>query len=133
MEQAAARGVTVGVKAYEPASLRDVELFVHPNGRDVINRWPGQWVNIVIDGHEHLLALLTRDGLGVHQAVRSESPYISWVYHSAVSEELVLADMTRRIAEGATARELRSSLKRYQRIVALDAPGSQELLRRFGG
>jgi HTH-type transcriptional regulator, sugar sensing transcriptional regulator len=130
-EAAAARGVTVAVKAYEPTSLREAEVFVHPRGRDVIGRWPGQWVNVVVDGREHLLALLTRDGAGIHQAVWSESPYLSWVYHSAVAGELVLADVERRIGEGASANELRGVRESYRRIVASDAPGFKELVRRF--
>jgi len=132
-EAAAARGVLVAVKAYEPTSVREAEVFVHPEGRAVIERWPGQWVNVVVDGREHLLALLTRDGRGVHQAVWSESTYLSWVYHSAVARELSMADVERRVAEGATSKELRAGMERYRRIVASDAPGFELLLRRFGG
>jgi HTH-type transcriptional regulator, sugar sensing transcriptional regulator len=131
--EAAARGVAVAVKAYEPVSLREAEVFVAPEGRAVIARWPGQWVNVVIDGREHLLALLTRDGTGVHQAVWSESAYLSWVYHSAVAREIVMADVERRVAEGASSKELSRSLDRYRRIVASDAPGFALLARRFGG
>jgi sugar-specific transcriptional regulator TrmB len=132
-EAAAARGVVVAAKAYEPVSLREAEVFVHPEGREVVGRWPGQWVNVVVDGREHLLALLTRDGRGVQQAVWSESTYLSWVYHSAVSRELIMADVERRIAEGATSKELQNSMARYRRIVASDAPGFDLLVRRFGG
>jgi len=131
-EAAAARGVTVAVKAYEPTSLREAEVFVHPDGRDVTGRWPGQWVNVVVDGREHLIALLSRDGLDVHQAVWSESAYLSWVYHSALAGELILAEVQRRIAEGASAKELRGIRESYRRIVAPDAPGFQQLVRRFG-
>lgn len=131
-EAAAARGVTVGVKAYEPTALRGAEVFVHPEGRAVIRRWPGQWVNVVADGREHLLALLTRDGAGVHQAVWSESNYLSWVYHSAVAGELVMAEVEKRVAEGASSKELRGTLERYRRVLASDAPGFERLVRRFG-
>ena len=131
-EAAAARGVVVAAKAYEPVSLREAEVFVHPEGRAVVERWPGQWVNVVVDGREHLLALLTRDGRGVEQAVWSESTYLSWVYHSAVSRELIMADVERRIAEGASSKELQAAMGRYRRIVASDAPGFELLMRRFG-
>ena len=132
-EAAAARGVVVAAKAYEPLSLREVEVFVHPEGRAVLERWPGQWVNVVVDGREHLLALLTRDGRGVQQAVWSESTYLSWVYHSAVSRELIMADVERLISGGATSKELRAVMGRHRRIVASDAPGFELLVRRFGG
>ena len=69
----------VYAKAYEPLSIREAEVFVHPEGRAVVGRWPGQWLNVAVDGREHLLALLTRDGRGVQQAVWSASTYLSWV------------------------------------------------------
>jgi sugar-specific transcriptional regulator TrmB len=133
VEGAAARGIVVAAKAYEPVSLGEAEVFVHPEGRAVVERWPGQWVNVVVDGREHLLALLTRDGRGVEQAVWSESTYLSWVYHSAVAREIIMADVERRIADGASSKELRAALVRYHRIVASDAPGFELLVRRFGG
>ena len=133
IEAAAARGVGVGIKVYAPAEIAGAEVILTPEGARVIERWPGQWVNVVIDGEEHLLALLSSDGEGVHQAVWSGSAYLSWVYQSAASSELILAAVNAQLARGADADALRRQLARYEWLKATEAPGYKVLLSRFGG
>ena len=132
LEQAARRGVRILVKAYESAAVDGVDVVVHPQGRATLKRWSGQWLNVVTDGREHLLAFLTPDARGVHQAVWSGSAYISWVYHSAVGAEAILAALLRSIADGATPAELRRKVADYQHIFRPDIPGVRTLLERFG-
>src|SRR5262249_7999296 len=132
VEGAARRGVRVAVKAYAPAALAGAHIVVHPQGRLSLRRWPGQWLNVVTDGREHLLAFLTPDVRGLHQAVWSGSPYLSWVYHSAVGAELVLAAVQRSLEDGATAAELRDVVAAYQYLFRPDLPGVRALLERFG-
>ena len=133
MEQAAARGVVVAAKVYAPASIPGVEIVVHPQGSSTRKRWPGQWVNIVTDGAEHLLGFLTADGRGVHQAVWSGSPYLSWVYHCGAASEFILSALRPLIEKGATSRELQKTLQRYKQIPALEAPGYKKLVEQFQG
>ncbi len=132
VEAAARRGVHVAIKAYEPVSLTGVDVAVYPQGRLTLRRWPGQWLNLVTDGREHLLAFLTPDMLGLHQAVWSGSAYLSWVYHGAVVAELALAAIQRSLDAGATAKELRQVVAGYQRFFSADLPGARALLERFG-
>jgi sugar-specific transcriptional regulator TrmB len=132
VEAAARRGVRVVIKAYEPASIDGAEVAVHPQGRISLRRWPGQWLNVVTDGREHLLAFLTADLRGLHQAVWSGSAYLSWVFHSAVGAELILADLLRAIENGATVAELRHAVAGYQSLFRADLPGARSLLARFG-
>lgn len=131
LEAAAARGVAVAAKTYAAASFAKVESVLAPNGAAVIERWPGEWVNLVVDGQEHLIALLAPGGAEVLQAVWSGSPYLSWVYHSAVSSELILAEVEGRIEAGASSRLLRDGLARFERLRANHAPGYRTLERRF--
>jgi hypothetical protein len=132
VEGAARRGVRVAVKAYAPAALAGVDVVVHPHGRATLRRWPGQWLNVVTDGREHLLAFLTPDARGLRQAVWSGSAYLSWVYHSAVGAELILAALQRGLEDGATAAELRQAVAGYQYLFRADLPGARALLGRFG-
>jgi sugar-specific transcriptional regulator TrmB len=132
VQEAARRGVRVSVKAYEPVTVPGVDVVVHPQGRGTLRRWPGQWLNLVTDGREHLLAFLTADLRGLHQAVWSGSAYLSWVYHSAVAAELILAGLQRDLEAGATAAELRRAVAGYQYLFRADLPGARALLDRFG-
>ncbi len=44
-----------------------------------------------------------------------------------------MAELERRIAEGASSKDLSDATRHYRRILAPDAPGFELLLRRFGG
>lgn len=133
LERAAARGVLVAAMVYAPVEIAGVEVIVRAQGRATQKRWPGQWINIVTDGAEHLLAFLSADGKSILQAVWSGSPYLSWVYHCAVSSEFILAAVRPLIESGAPTKELRKTLQRYKRLAALEAPGHRALLKQFQG
>jgi len=133
VERAAARGIDVAVKIYAPADVAGAEVVAPPSAGAILGRWPGEWVNLVVDGAEHLLAFLAPGGGEVYQAVWSGSAYLSWVYHSAVSSEMILAALEGRIEQGADADALQKDLARFRRLKRLEAPGYKALLRRFGG
>jgi HTH-type transcriptional regulator, sugar sensing transcriptional regulator len=132
LEDTARRGVRLLVKAYEPAAIPGAEIVAHVRGRMSLKRWPGDWLNVVTDGREHLLAFLATDGKGLHQAVWSGSAYLSWVYHSAVASEVMAAALQRGLQDGAAPDELRRALAGYQSLFRADLPGVRALLERFG-
>jgi sugar-specific transcriptional regulator TrmB len=132
IEAVASRGVTIAVKAYAPVAIDGASVVVTLEHESVRLRWPGQWVNLVVDSQEHLLAFLTVDGQGVHQAVWSKSTYISWVYHSGIISEWLLADVRRRIEEGATSEAIREVINEFAEGPLPDPLGYGVLMRRFG-
>jgi hypothetical protein len=129
--ETAARGVRILVKAYAPVQIERADVIVHPHGHKVMKRWPGQWLNLVADGRESLLAFLTRDGKGVHQALWSGSAYLSWVYHSAVGSETILAAVEQSVDKGATGAQLGDLIRSYYDLFRPSVPGYRELLHRF--
>ena len=132
LEAAAARGVAVGVIAYAPVDLAGVETVVSPRGESVRARWSGDWINVVIDGSEHLVALLG-PAETVRQAVWSGSVYLSWVYHGALSSEFMLGAVERLLDSGASRAKLVARLAELQRFKALEAPGYRVLKREIEG
>jgi HTH-type transcriptional regulator, sugar sensing transcriptional regulator len=132
VEALAARGAAVGLLVYRPVRLAGALVALNPSAENVLRRWAGQWMNLVVDGAEHLLAYLTEDGKEVHQAIWTSSAYLSWVYHSGVSAELMLAAFLRRLEEGSPAAALQEDHARFRQFMALEAPGYQKLARRFG-
>jgi sugar-specific transcriptional regulator TrmB len=133
IEAAAARGIVVGVKAYTATELAGARVIVDARREAVIERWPGQWVNVVVDGTEHLVAFLSTDGQEVHQAIWSSSVWLSWVYHSALSAEMMLDAVESELAiDDSTADGLRTLLNELRPLKALQASGYQELVERYG-
>jgi sugar-specific transcriptional regulator TrmB len=130
---AVARGVDVAIKAYRPIELSGAETFIAPNGASVVARWPGEWLNLVVDGAEHLLAMFDPTLSEVRQAIWSGSPYLSWIYHCALAAELVMAAVSE-LADAAPRRDrLRALARRFDALASPDAPGCRALVQRFGG
>ncbi len=129
----ARRGVRVCVQLYQPGALdRRVHTFVKPTGRELMDRWPGQWLNLVADAREHLLALLQPDGSGVHQAVWSESSYLSVLHHSGLSCEIVEGAVAALLRDGASRAAIAREHRRINALVrGAELPGYQAVLERF--
>jgi sugar-specific transcriptional regulator TrmB len=131
LEAAADRGIHVVVKCYAPLEIPGVRVIPDVAADRVVDRWPGQWTNAVVDGKESLLALLSHDGSEVHQAIWSGSPFISWVYHSALIAELFYSDVSRGLEEGLSIDELEDAFNLHSTLRSEDAPGYRELMARL--
>jgi len=123
--------VKVALELYAPATIDGVEIVLQPRAPAVLARWPGQWMNLVVDGQEHLLAYLTSDGKEVHQAIWTSSAYLSWVYHSGAIAELILAAIQKGIDDGRDTAQLREEITRLRDLTLSEAPGYKRLTRRF--
>ncbi len=130
LEEAAARGVETAALAYAPAAVPGVRVVETVHGEAVRDRWPGQWLCLVVDGAEHLIALLSGDGTEVRQAVWTGSLYLSWVYHSAHAAEIILAAVERAAADASDADAIRRALDDHLHLKTLHAPGYRDLRRR---
>lgn len=126
---AAGRGVTVTAQVYEPTRLPG-ELVMNAHAEE-LRRWPGDWLNLVRDGSEFLLAFLAVDGPGVHQAIWSRSPFLCWAYQSALAGELLSARLQAALADHASPGELDAIIERFSRFRAHESIGYESLARRF--
>jgi sugar-specific transcriptional regulator TrmB len=127
LSEAAARGVRVAVLTYAEHEIDGVFVVVDAKGENVRRRWSGHWLNVVVDGAEHLVSLMDADRTSVRQAVWSGSVYLSWVYHSAVASEIALAALESESASITSAAGFRARIDELNTIHSLDAPGYREL------
>ena len=82
------QGKQVYVQAYAPADLPNCHLVeVEEQEISFPEIFEGEQLNIVIDGEETLLALLTPDLNRVRQAVWSKSVYLSFLMHVGLMRE----------------------------------------------
>lgn len=133
LEAVVARGATVVVQAYAPTELAGAEVILPLNAEDILRRWPGQWLCLVVDGAEHLFAYLDREGRVVHQAIWSASAFLSWLHHSYLVGSM-RDQLLEHLLESATDLEaIKATLARTDRWVAPEARGYRELRARFGG
>jgi HTH-type transcriptional regulator, sugar sensing transcriptional regulator len=128
---AAARGVNIAGQIYAPAQFSGTMLTVRSERDQVLQRWAGDWMNLVADGQELLISVLERSGKGLHQAVWTRSPYLVWSYHSALYAEILLTRLRVEIEHGAGKRKLLRLVEDYRDRIATGAPGYKHLVSRL--
>jgi sugar-specific transcriptional regulator TrmB len=128
---AAARGVNIVGQIYAPAQISGTMLTLRYEGDQVLQRWAGDWMNLVADGQELLISLLERSGKGLHQAVWTRSPYLVWSYHSALYAEILLSRLRVEIENGSGKRKLLRLFEDYHDRIVTDAPGYRPLASRL--
>jgi sugar-specific transcriptional regulator TrmB len=129
LEKAAARGRTVALQAYQSTSLAGVEVIVSHRGADVIARWPGQWISLVVDGGEYLIALLSEDGSSVVHSTWTRSPHLAWVHHSSLSGEMIATHLIAALEQGESAGAVRALARGLQdRLRPARVEGYERLL-----
>lgn len=121
--RATERGVRVMAKLYAPAELRVSYKVVTPAAERLLEAWRGgDWLNVVIDAEEHLLALLHCADERVHQAVWTSSTYLSILYYSGISSEIGLDALGAAIERGARPDEINKLYRRHRQELSAVRP-----------
>jgi len=154
VEAAAARGIRAIVKTFEPAEVTGAKVVVNPRGRELVDRYPGEWIILVVDGAEIVIASLAKDRRTLHQAIWTESPVLSWIVHTSFAAEMMFCDLCNRIADAdslETVKEavrpivepggkypptglkgLQASMAAFAPCFSRDLPGYLTLMEQFG-
>ena len=125
LEAAAKRGVEVAVRAYERVVLKGVSIVVPTDGGRVLSLWPGEQLNIAVDAEQYMLALLAKDAKTLHQAIWSNSTFLSCLQHNGLASELILTEMQQNKRGADSTPMERLSLTRSK------SPGLQRLMERY--
>jgi len=130
IEKLVERKVSVAVKLYEDIELDGATLRVVAGDRkEVLDRWIGEQINLVIDGREFLSALLTKDGRGVHYAFWSANPYLSAMSYNGLICEMTLSLLSEGVREGAGESVLQAVLERCQPLYLSKSPVMEAIAR----
>ena len=93
LSETAAKGVHVICRVYDEEQIPGVITQQLTEHDPALDTWPGQQINIVIDGEEHLLGLLTKDMERVHEAVWSNSTFLSCMQHNHIASEILFTNL----------------------------------------
>jgi sugar-specific transcriptional regulator TrmB len=129
--RAAKRGVRVFVEAYAPCSLPGADVVVVAHAPVTLRRWRSEQLNVVVDGREHVAALLSEDLSVVHQAIWSDSLYLSCLMHAGRLAEHTLIKMTRLKPNAAMPADMKRVLNEHPFFANSEVPGHLELVERF--
>lgn len=129
--RAAGRGVRVFVEAYAPCTIPGADVIVVEHGAVTLRRWRSEQINVVVDGREHVAALLSQDLSAVYQAIWSDSLYLSCLMHAGRLAEHTLIKMTRlKRARGVPA-EMKRVLHDHPFFANSQVPGHAAIVKRF--
>lgn len=128
LESAASRGVDVGALVYRSLEISGVEVVLDADRETTRWRWPANWVSLAVDGSHMLAALFSGDGNRVIQAYWSSSPFVSWLHHAGLSNELLVTAMRNQPSDNdlPIVAERLDSL--YRRFVTIEGSGYDRLL-----
>ncbi len=128
---AAKRNVRTVVKVYQPTAIEGVGTLMNTNPT-TLDRWPGEWANGVVDGNIYQVAFLSRDCRSIHLGIRSESPYLAWMYHHGLVSELISTAVAEALNEKRSVADLQAAHDKYKDLLTYNTPGLAALLERFG-
>jgi hypothetical protein len=100
-------------------------VLMPPDARRVLDVWPGEQLNMVVDAEQYMLALLAKDIESVHQAIWSNSTFLSCLQHNGLSSELILTETWQRKSDASLTPMEKLSLTRS------NSPGLRRLLERY--
>jgi sugar-specific transcriptional regulator TrmB len=129
LREAAASGVVVACHVYNEEKIKGVHT-LHATSHDISSKtWPGQQISVVVDSREHLLGLLAMDMSTVHEAVWSNSTFLSCMHHNNLAAELVAIGPHSRYSGPAD--DATRILDRIS-LIQFHPPGLETLIRRYG-
>ena len=125
------RGVKVFIEAYEPITVEGAQIAFIPIADKLVSQWNAQQLNVVVDGEENLMALLTQDGSGVLQAYWSNSLYLSCLHHGGRLCEQTLVRALQARQSGVSPEEIMAIIENHSFFMTTSVPGQQQLSRRY--
>jgi sugar-specific transcriptional regulator TrmB len=84
----AARDILVVCRQYGRVEIPGVMTQPLSEADPALEAWLGQQISIVVDAEEHLIGLLSEDMRSVHEAVWSDSTFLSCMHHNHLAAEI---------------------------------------------
>lgn len=112
----AGRGLHTHAKVYAPVDLGAADVVVRERGHEIVDRSPGDHLEVNVDGREYLVASLRRDGGEPWHAIWTSSAILAYQGYGSMIYELILTDVQQAIRGGAGNRKLGAILDHYAHL-----------------
>lgn len=127
LEAAGERKVKVVLQVYEPTEIKGVETVAFQYADQMLERWQGQWLIVVVDGAEYLFAFLSDDGKSVHNAIWCGSAFLALPQHSNLAHSFRASLMEDLIKKEISHNEILSELERTESWMIMGSRGYKKL------
>ncbi|MDX2113993.1 MAG: helix-turn-helix domain-containing protein [Planctomycetota bacterium] len=127
LRAAAERGVRVGALVYERFNEPTVaQVRIGPAAWTSL--WPGEQIVLVVDGLQHLAAVVDRGGPGVVQALWSSSLILALSQHDGLMSQMVAHELDALLSEGADVDRIRERREALRAFSVVHTEGFEKLL-----
>ncbi len=127
INEAIKRGVAVHIEAYKPIAIEGADMVVSSLGEKALEHWKSQQLNLIIDGEEHLIALMDNELKKVNQATWSSNTYLSCMLHAGFLREQTLMKIMEAADKPNFAEQVKEILEKQKFFYNSDIPGFNKL------
>jgi len=125
------RGIKVVVQSYSDIVIEGADVFITQNYDEVISYWQSQQLNVVVDGHETLIALFDKAMSNIYHATWSTNVYLSCVVHAGRICEQTVHKLMAVPYSGNKLKEIEGILNGQKFLRNSNIPGVQILFERY--
>lgn len=131
--KAAARGVVVAIKVFEPINVPGVRVIIDPRGMSAVETGPGQWLFATADGASMLQALMSSEDESLQEAFFTCNPLLAWSAYTGLCSDLMLAAVRPAITRGESAELLAIQMAELAKLEFAHSVGKVALTHRYRG
>ena len=132
LQAAVDRGLEVVIRLYSPDDIAGAKVVMSPDYEEIRERFPAQWLNLVVDASEFLMAMLRTGSGEILQAIWTASPVLSCTRHSSLLSEIGFAAIRRDLAARAPLSQIQSTVENHHSILTPELSGYRRLLDLLG-
>lgn len=127
IEKTANRNIDIYVEAYKPTTIENVDIVCVDVGKQNLEHWNSQQLNLIIDGEEHLMTLMDNSLSNVIQATWSNNIYMSCMLHAGALREHTLMKIHSEYNSSDFESKIKSILNNQRFFYNSDIPGFNKL------
>lgn len=124
------RGIEVYIEAYAPIEINGANIIVTQLGEKALEHWKSQQLNLIIDGDEHLIALIDNNLEKVIQATWSNNTYMSCILHAGRMHEFSMMKIISATDKPNFKDEVISVIEKQKYFFNTDIPGFNKLFNK---
>jgi sugar-specific transcriptional regulator TrmB len=122
VEAAADHGVEVIAQIYNDVELPGAGIVVqHPRADQILQRWEGEWLSLIVDGRDFLHVFL--EGDRILAGVTGSDSFLAAHFHTWGASEIRLSLVEALLAEEADARTIRYQLNKATELMMKQVTG----------
>lgn len=131
IKQAIKRGVEIRLQVYKPIHIEGAKVAYTKTASESLKYWNSQQLNLVVDGQEHLLALMNNQLTKVLQAKWSNNLYVSNMIHAGLLREQVVMNLMHIIDDSDFEQKAKGILSEQSFFYNSSIPGVEKLFKLY--